>query len=70
MYGSFLPARYDPTRTNRFCRPQQSPPLPLQLTALLKATGISALNQIGWLRVTGEDRVRWLNGMVTNSIQH
>ncbi len=42
----------------------------LQLTALLKATGISALNQTGWLRVTGEDRVRWLNGMVTNSIQH
>ncbi len=23
----------------------------------------------GWVRVTGEDRVRWLNGMVTNSIQ-
>jgi folate-binding protein YgfZ len=41
----------------------------LQLTALLKATGVSALNQTGWLRVTGEDRVRWLNGMVTNSIQ-
>jgi folate-binding protein YgfZ len=39
------------------------------LAALLKATGISALNNTGWLRVTGEDRVRWLNGMVTNSIQ-
>ena len=23
----------------------------------------------GWIRVTGNDRVRWLNGMVTNSIQ-
>jgi folate-binding protein YgfZ len=27
------------------------------------------LPEIGWIRVTGEDRVRWLNGMVTNSIQ-
>jgi folate-binding protein YgfZ len=24
---------------------------------------------MGWIRVTGEDRVRWLNGMVTNSVQ-
>jgi folate-binding protein YgfZ len=39
------------------------------LAALLKATGISVLDHTGWLRVTGEDRVRWLNGMVTNSIQ-
>lgn len=23
----------------------------------------------GWIAVTGEDRVRWLNGMVTNSVQ-
>ena len=27
------------------------------------------LAETGWVRVTGEDRVRWLNGMVTNSIQ-
>ena len=27
------------------------------------------LEETGWIRVTGEDRVRWLNGMVTNSIQ-
>jgi folate-binding protein YgfZ len=39
------------------------------LAALLKTTGISPLNHTGWLRVTGEDRVRWLNGMATNSIQ-
>ena len=30
---------------------------------------MSRLDQTGWIRVTGEDRVRWLNGMVTNSIQ-
>ena len=23
---------------------------------------------MGWIGVTGEDRMRWLNGMVTNSI--
>src|SRR5882757_571844 len=40
-----------------------------QLAALLQGTGISQLDQTGWIRVTGEDRVRWLNGMVTNSIQ-
>jgi folate-binding protein YgfZ len=40
-----------------------------QLAALLQATGVSRLDHMGWIRVTGEDRVRWLNGMVTNSIQ-
>jgi folate-binding protein YgfZ len=40
-----------------------------QLSALLRGTGISRLENVGWIRVTGEDRVRWLNGMVTNSIQ-
>jgi len=40
-----------------------------QLSALLEGTGIAPLPEIGWIRVTGEDRVRWLNGMTTNSIQ-
>jgi folate-binding protein YgfZ len=40
-----------------------------QLAALLHDAGVSALDQTGWIRVTGEDRERWLNGMVTNSIQ-
>jgi folate-binding protein YgfZ len=40
-----------------------------QLAALLQNVGLSRLHNIGWIRVTGEDRVRWLNGMVTNSIQ-
>jgi aminomethyltransferase len=40
-----------------------------QLAALLKGTGVAPLPEIGWIRVTGEDRVRWLNGMTTNSIQ-
>jgi folate-binding protein YgfZ len=40
-----------------------------QLSALLTGVGIASLDQTGWIRVTGDDRVRWLNGMVTNSIQ-
>jgi folate-binding protein YgfZ len=40
-----------------------------QLGALLQGAGLSPLGGTGWIRVTGEDRVRWLNGMVTNSIQ-
>jgi folate-binding protein YgfZ len=40
-----------------------------ELAALLRGAGVAPLDDIGWLRVTGGDRVRWLNGMVTNSIQ-
>ncbi|WP_263368201.1 CAF17-like 4Fe-4S cluster assembly/insertion protein YgfZ [Edaphobacter bradus] len=40
-----------------------------QLSALLHGAGILRLDGTGWIRVTGEDRVRWLNGMATNSIQ-
>lgn len=40
-----------------------------QLAALLQGAGISRLDRTGWIRATGEDRVRWLNGMVTNAIQ-
>jgi folate-binding protein YgfZ len=49
-----------------------APPTPgsaSQLAALLQDAGLSHLRNIGWIRVTGGDRVRWLNGMVTNSIQ-
>lgn len=40
-----------------------------QLDALLRGAGLSTLRNTGWIRITGEDRLRWLNGMVTNSIQ-
>ncbi|SEC17468.1 YgfZ/GcvT domain-containing protein [Terriglobus roseus] len=39
-----------------------------QLAALRTSAGMAPLSG-GWIAVTGEDRVRWLNGMVTNSIQ-
>ncbi len=44
------------------------PQLAAALDALLHHAALSPLDDLGWLRVTGEDRVRWLNGMVTNSI--
>ena len=39
------------------------------LQALLKGAAFAPIAHIGWVRVTGEDRVRWLNGMTTNSVQ-
>jgi aminomethyltransferase len=39
-----------------------------QLDALLHAAAIAPLDSTGWISVTGADRVRWLNGMVTNAI--
>jgi folate-binding protein YgfZ len=46
-----------------------APDRAIQLSALLSGAGFAALDRTGWIRVTGEDRVRWLNGMVTNAIQ-
>lgn len=40
-----------------------------QLTAVLMRSGFAPLNDTGWIRITGSDRVRWLNGMLTNSTQ-
>jgi aminomethyltransferase len=40
-----------------------------QLEALLHAAGFTTLDSAAWIRVTGSDRVRWLNGMVTNAIE-
>src|ERR1700712_606476 len=40
-----------------------------ELASILTRVAISPARAVGWIRVTGEDRVRWLNGMVTNSIQ-
>jgi folate-binding protein YgfZ len=47
-------------------------PLDVQLDALRTAAGLAtgtASLATGWIAVTGSDRVRWLNGMVTNSVQ-
>ena len=39
------------------------------LQRLRTGAGWMPLLETGWIAVTGEDRVRWLNGMVTNSVQ-
>ncbi len=39
------------------------------LETLRTAAGWMPLADAAWIGVTGEDRVRWLNGMVTNSVQ-
>ena len=36
--------------------------------AIFRAAAVARLPEAGLIRVTGDDRVRWLNGMVTNSI--
>jgi folate-binding protein YgfZ len=38
------------------------------LKALLTSAAFAPLPDLGWIRITGSDRVRWLNGMVTNNI--
>ncbi len=39
------------------------------VATLLTHAGYAPADALGWIRVTGEDRVRWLNGMATNAIQ-
>lgn len=40
-----------------------------ELRALLEASGVYELNWRGKLVLSGEDRVRWLNGMVTGNVR-
>jgi folate-binding protein YgfZ len=40
-----------------------------QFTALRTATGLARLEDRAFVRFTGTDRARWLNGMVTNNVQ-
>jgi len=40
-----------------------------QFRALISSCGVYALNSRARISVTGSDRVRWLNGMVTNNVR-
>lgn len=40
-----------------------------EFTALRSACGVYALDSRIWIVLTGSDRVRWLNGMVTNNVR-
>jgi folate-binding protein YgfZ len=46
-----------------------APDLATQLSAILTGAGVALLTDRAFLRITGPDATRWLNGMVTNSIQ-
>jgi folate-binding protein YgfZ len=39
-----------------------------ELRAILTGTAAVPLNDVGWLRISGPDATRWLNGMVTNAV--
>jgi folate-binding protein YgfZ len=41
----------------------------VEMQGFLRTVGICDLGSRSFIRITGEDRVRWLNGMVTNSVQ-
>jgi folate-binding protein YgfZ len=43
--------------------------LACELDALLHSAGVSDLGWRGMILVTGSDRLRWLNGMVSNTVQ-
>ncbi|MGA3226418.1 MAG: folate-binding protein [Acidobacteriaceae bacterium] len=49
--------------------PQVFDGLPGELDSLLGAAGVSDLGWRGKILVTGSDRLRWLNGMVSNAVQ-
>jgi folate-binding protein YgfZ len=40
-----------------------------ELTALATSAGVYDLGYLASLKITGADRIRWLNGMVTNTVQ-
>src|SRR5579863_9215522 len=43
--------------------------LPGEIDSLLHSAGVSDLGWRGKILVTGSDRLRWLNGMVSNAVQ-
>ncbi len=54
-------------------RGAQTPPrfssVAVELQALLRGAGVFDLGHRIWLRATGKDRVRWLNGMITQAVK-
>jgi folate-binding protein YgfZ len=62
--ASLESARYCGTLT-----PRVFDGLPGEMDSLLHAAGVSDLGWRGKILVTGSDRLRWLNGMVSNTVQ-
>ena len=58
--------------TARYCgtlTPRVFDGLPGEMDSLLHSAGVSDLGWRGKIQVTGSDRLRWLNGMVSNTVQ-
>ncbi len=58
--------------TARYCgtlTPRVFDGLPGEMDSLLHAAGVSDLGWRGKIQVMGSDRLRWLNGMVSNTVQ-
>jgi folate-binding protein YgfZ len=49
--------------------PLQFAGIPEEVAALLRAAGVFDLGYRTFLRATGKDRVRWLNGMITQTVK-
>jgi len=49
--------------------PRRFDDLPAEMDSLLHSAGVSDLGWRGKILVTGGDRLRWLNGMVSNTVQ-
>jgi folate-binding protein YgfZ len=67
-----LQAQEASLETARYCgtlTPSVFDGLPGEMDSLLHSTGVSDLGWRGKIQVTGSDRLRWLNGMVSNTVQ-
>jgi folate-binding protein YgfZ len=67
-----LTARLAPPEPGLHCgaiTPRVFDDLPGEIDSLLHSAGISDLGWRGKILVTGADRLRWLNGMVSNTVQ-
>jgi len=49
--------------------PLRFSPITAELAALTSGAGIFDLGYRTWLKATGKDRVRWLNGMITQAVK-
>ena len=65
-------ARFAPAEIGPHCgalTPRMFDDLPGEIDSLLHSAGVSDLGWRGKILVTGGDRLRWLNGMVSNTVQ-
>jgi folate-binding protein YgfZ len=62
-------SHFDPSPLSAALGPREFEGVPAELDSLLHSAGVSDLGWRGKILVTGSDRLRWLNGMVSNTVQ-